>query len=80
MKKYLLFLLLILPSVLSTAQQTVTGKVTGEGNEPLPGVSILIQYTQKGTVTDIDGNYSITAGPAERLFFQWWAILLKKKE
>ncbi len=39
---------------------TVSGKVvSSEDEEPLPGVSILVQNTTIGTVTDIDGNYSI---------------------
>ncbi len=37
----------------------VSGKVTDEAGEPLPGVTILVKGTTKGTVTDIDGNYSL---------------------
>ncbi|MBW3466458.1 SusC/RagA family TonB-linked outer membrane protein [Arthrospiribacter ruber] len=38
----------------------VSGNVTSqEDGMPLPGVSILVQGTNTGTVTDIDGNYSI---------------------
>lgn len=56
----LLFLFGFLLSVGSYAQQTVKGKVTSkEDGMPLPGASILIQGTSTGTVTDIDGNYSI---------------------
>ncbi len=40
---------------------TVTGKVTDEGSgEGLPGVNIVEKGTSNGTVTDIDGKYSIT--------------------
>ncbi len=38
---------------------TVTGKVTDETGEPLIGVTILIDGTSKGTVTDFDGTYSL---------------------
>lgn len=39
---------------------TVSGKVTdGENNEPLPGVNVLAKGTTTGTVTDVDGNYSV---------------------
>jgi TonB-linked SusC/RagA family outer membrane protein len=48
------------------SQRTVTGKVTDAGQEALPGVRVLLQEgtqakgTQpKGTVTDMNGNYSI---------------------
>ncbi len=37
----------------------VKGKVTDDKNEALPGVSILIKGSNKGTVTDINGNFSI---------------------
>ncbi|MDP4209010.1 MAG: TonB-dependent receptor [Bacteroidota bacterium] len=40
--------------------QQITGKVTSDEGEPLPGVNILIQGTTSGgAVTDIDGKYSI---------------------
>jgi TonB-dependent starch-binding outer membrane protein SusC len=42
---------------------TVTGRVT-EGNEPLPGVNVLIKGTSSGTVTDVNGRYSIEAPSA----------------
>ncbi len=42
-------------------QQVVTGQVTDAGTgEPLPGVNIMIEGTLTGTVTNIDGNYSLT--------------------
>jgi TonB-linked SusC/RagA family outer membrane protein len=42
------------------AQRTITGKVTNQTNgETLPGVSVVAKGTQKGTITDIDGNYSL---------------------
>lgn len=41
------------------AQTTIKGRVSSEG-ETLPGVSVLVVGTTAGTVTDVDGNYSIT--------------------
>lgn len=41
------------------AQRTITGTVTDEGGEPLIGASILVKGTSSGTVTDIDGTYSL---------------------
>lgn len=42
-------------------QQQITGTVTdGADGQPLPGVSIVIQGTTTGTVTDINGRYSFT--------------------
>jgi len=37
----------------------VTGKVTDEDGNPLPGVNIIIKGTITGSITDLDGNYSI---------------------
>ncbi|MDN3202956.1 SusC/RagA family TonB-linked outer membrane protein [Algoriphagus sediminis] len=48
--------------------QTISGVVVAEeDNEPIPGVLVLIKGTQDGTVTDIDGAFSIEASPGEIL-------------
>lgn len=62
MKRCIFFLLLsVLWISTSLAQVAVSGVVTGaEDNQPLPGVSVLIKGTQSGTITNVDGQYSIT--------------------
>ena len=40
-------------------RQTVRGKVIDETGEPLPGASITVKGTNTGTVTDIEGNFSL---------------------
>lgn len=45
-------------------QRTVTGKVTDENNLPLPGVTVVIQGTTQGTITNPDGEYTLTNVPA----------------
>lgn len=58
--KKLLFLLII--SFISSAAyaQGIKGKVTDQkGGSGIPGVSVLIQGTNNGTITDNDGNYNI---------------------
>jgi TonB-linked SusC/RagA family outer membrane protein len=48
------------PVVTGTQQyKTVTGKVTDSFGQPLPGVSIVIRGTTNGTITGLDGNYSL---------------------
>ena len=37
----------------------VTGVVFDESGEPMPGVTVVVRGTTNGTITDIDGNYSI---------------------
>ena len=52
------------PTVAKTdqQQQKVTGKVVDASNEPLIGVSVLEKGTTNGTITDFDGNYTLTVG------------------
>mgnify|MGYP003108925559 FL=1 len=60
-KSALLFLIGFLACIPLYAQQTVSGIVTAkEDGAPLPGVSIVIQGTSTGVVSDIDGKYSIS--------------------
>ena len=45
----------------SYAQQTITGNVTSsDDNSGIPGVNVFIKGTTNGTVTDLNGNYSLT--------------------
>ncbi|MCD6366635.1 MAG: TonB-dependent receptor, partial [Bacteroidales bacterium] len=46
-------------------QKTITGTVTDESGQPLPGVTVLIKGTTNGTVTNTDGNYSISNIPVD---------------
>ncbi|HLS95487.1 MAG TPA: SusC/RagA family TonB-linked outer membrane protein [Sphingobacterium sp.] len=50
------------------AQQAVTGKVT-DANGPLPGVTVGVPGTSKGTQTDAEGNYSIQVDQGEKIRF-----------
>ena len=71
MKKTLFLALTFLIGILLplNAQNTIKGKVVDNKNQPLPGVNILIRGTMKGTITDLDGNYSLTALPTDTLEF-----------
>jgi TonB-linked SusC/RagA family outer membrane protein len=44
-------------------QPAVSGTVTDEAGEPLPGVTVVVKGTTQGTVTNADGNYSLTNVP-----------------
>jgi hypothetical protein len=55
---------------LAYAQTTVTGNVSSEEEGALPGVNIILQGTGQGTVSDIEGNYTIQVpGPDAVLVF-----------
>lgn len=45
----------------STQDFKITGTIKEENGQPLPGVTVLVKGTSNGTVTDFDGEYSITA-------------------
>ncbi|MCF2487536.1 TonB-dependent receptor [Dyadobacter sp. CY347] len=60
MKSFLLFCLFFaLFWANAAAQQQVTGTVTDSRGEPLPGVNIIVKSTSTGTVTNVDGTYSL---------------------
>ncbi len=54
------FLLLVSWSSLYAQQINISGKVIDETNQALPGVSITIKGTTIGTITGIDGSYSLS--------------------
>jgi len=63
-----LFVLLIcLVSVSATAQQMISGKVIDESGEALLGVTVTVQGTSTGTITDIDGSFSLQASSTDIL-------------
>ena len=63
---------LLLASASAFAQtKTVTGTVTDAANEPLIGASVLVQGTSTGTITDMDGKYSISVTPEDVLVFSY---------
>ncbi|MGC1389933.1 MAG: TonB-dependent receptor [Bacteroidales bacterium] len=67
----LFFLSMVLSSSLIFAQEkTITGKVTAQGEGPMPGVNVTVQGTTIGAITDLNGSYSIKVpGPASVLMF-----------
>ena len=60
-KKCIVSLLcMLLFSTLTFAQITVKGQVKDTEGYEMPGVNVLVKGSNNGTVTDLDGNYSIT--------------------
>lgn len=72
MKKILFFILLFGLSIPMVAQVTVQGTVKSAADgSTLPGVSILLKGTITGTVTDINGHYSLTVPQKGTLVFSY---------
>ena len=74
MKKFLLlsFTLFFMTAIVSAQQRVVSGKVTSEDDGTgLPGVNVLVKGTTNGTITDVDGNYSISVSDGATLVFSF---------
>ena len=63
-KKLALALLGLASAWTLSAQTTITGVVTDESGEPLIGAGVVVEGTTIGTVTGIDGDYTLTV-PAD---------------
>lgn len=67
-----LILVMCLFGFFGYGQNSIKGTVTScEDNLPLPGVSVLIKGTTSGTITDIDGNFSLTANANDVVTFSF---------
>jgi TonB-linked SusC/RagA family outer membrane protein len=75
----ILTLLLAFVVQMSFAQdKTVSGTASDESG-PLPGVSVIIKGTKKGTETDFDGKYTIKASSGDILVFRYLGYLTAQK-
>ncbi|MGX1930566.1 SusC/RagA family TonB-linked outer membrane protein [Flagellimonas sp. 2504JD4-2] len=73
-RNVLLVIFLLFTQILAFGQSdiTVSGTVTDEQGEPLPGASIILKGTTIGVQTDFDGNYSLTnVDPSGILVFSY---------
>ena len=59
-------------------EKSISGTVSDETG-PLPGVSIIIKGTSKGTETDFDGNYSIMANTGDVLVYSFIGMTTQQK-
>jgi TonB-linked SusC/RagA family outer membrane protein len=73
-KKLLLLVLLTVSCILTQGNaqsKIVNGTVKDEKGLSLTGVNILVQNTMKGVTSDLDGKFSISAEPADKLVFTY---------
>lgn len=73
LKNYWKLFVLLMFGITSTFAQekTITGTITDEQGTVLPGVSIVVKGTTRGTQSDFDGNYTISASVGEILVFTY---------
>jgi len=71
MKNYLLICFLFLGSFVFSQESKVSGTVLDNQSQPIPGVSVAIKGTNKGTITNFDGKYSVEASLGQTLVFNF---------
>ena len=59
----------MLSSSLIFAQNNISGSVSDEDGNPVPGATVVVVGTNTGVVTDFDGNYQINASAGDQLTF-----------
>lgn len=70
--KWVVCMMLLTMSISAYAQKTVSGVVTSsEDKQPLVGVSVVVKGTANGTITDIDGKYSLSVPEKSTLVFSF---------
>ena len=63
----------------SICAKTVTGKVlSASDNEPLLGATVIVQGKQGGSVTDLDGNFSIEANDGQTLVVSYIGFITQR--
>ena len=78
---HLLFVMLLLTIAIHSAAQgkSITGVVIDNQNEPIIGVSVSIDGTTNGTITDINGNFSLSnVPPNSKLQFSYLGYISQK--
>ena len=68
---FFLTFMLVLSIQFASAQTKVSGKVSDNKGTPLIGVNILVKGTSQGTITDVDGNYSINTTAKAQIKFNY---------
>lgn len=63
--KFLLSCFMLLMSVVAFAQNQVTGHVADATGEPIIGANVTVKGITVGTITDIDGNFTLEVGSTD---------------
>ncbi|MCW3787938.1 SusC/RagA family TonB-linked outer membrane protein [Plebeiibacterium sediminum] len=74
-----LFLLFFIPITVLSQNVIIKGNVTDENNMPIVGASIVVKNTTLGTITDVEGNYSLKV-PELNVILQYSFIGFKTQD
>ena len=78
-KKMILTLVCLIGTLVVQAQdKKISGVITDNQSEPLIGVSVSIEGTGKGAITDFDGKYSLNAKEGDVLEFSFVGMALQR--
>lgn len=69
LKAFVLTLLSMISFTVVGQSVIVKGTVTDHKGETLPGVNIIVEGTTRGVITDLDGTYSISVTPQDKLIY-----------
>ncbi len=79
--KKLFFIFFMLPTILLSQSKVITGNVTDDTGEGLPGVTIQIKNSPKsGALTDFDGNFKITLSTEDEKVLIFSYLGFKRQE
>ncbi|QLE02444.1 SusC/RagA family TonB-linked outer membrane protein [Galbibacter sp. BG1] len=65
------FILILMSSLTWAQNQSISGNVSDIEGNPLPGVTVIVENTNTGTMTDFNGNYTIEASRGASLNFRY---------
>ena len=68
---WLIAVLCLIPQMLFAQNLSVQGTVTDENGEAMIGVSVLVKGTSTGVITDLDGNFALSASSGSTLVFSY---------
>lgn len=74
----LFFLSLLITAVNAQEKVSISGKVIDNTELGLPGVSILEKGTTNGTITDVNGNFTLQASPRSTLVFSFMGFVTQE--
>jgi len=67
------------PAILQQTRK-ITGRILDENGEPLIGVSVMLKGTSNGTITNIDGDYTLSGDITDKSVLEVTYIGMKKQE
>lgn len=77
---FVLFLFISAASVVAQKQIRVSGKIVDEYNNPMIGVSVLVKGTTNGVISDLDGNYVLTATEGATIAYSYIGYVTQERK